>query len=214
MRTVPDQISGRLEPAATVFANRGFDHTRIEDLAEATGIPRATLYYYFAGKEEILGFLLRRMLSLVADAVAAASAGPGTARDRLTGVVRAYLGVMAEHPDCHRALAADIGRAGRIPELALSVQQGFHQPVRALLAEGEADGSLRRCDDPETTASAVYGAVLLAGLHFLVADNCLDPDRVAPQVSDLLLAGLAAPIPIGPVSVADPSDARRATPAC
>jgi AcrR family transcriptional regulator len=190
MRAIPDSISGRLEPAASVFAERGFDHTRIEDLAEATGIPRATLYYYFSGKEEILAFLLRRMLSLISEAVAAAAAGPGNARERLAGVVRAYLQVMADHPACNRALAADIGRAARMPDLAASVQHGFHEPVRRLLADGEQDGSLRPCADPETAASAIYGAVLLGGLHYLVADNCVDVERVAPSVCGLILAGL------------------------
>lgn len=199
MRAIPESISGRLEPAATVFADRGFDHTRIEDLAEATGIPRATIYYYFSGKEEILAYLLGRMLTLVAEAVAAAAAAPGTAAERLTGVLRAYLQVMADHPDCNRALAADTGRAARMPELAATIREGFHEPVRALLAAGEADGSLRRCEDPETAASAIYGAVLMAGLHYLLADNRLDVDRVTPSVAGLILSGL---------------DASRAVPAC
>ena len=62
MRAIPEGITERLEAAAQVFADHGFDQTRIEDLAEATGIPRATLYYHFAGKEDILAWLLRRML--------------------------------------------------------------------------------------------------------------------------------------------------------
>ena len=75
MREVPEGIVERLDGAASVFADRGFDQTRIEDLAEATGIPRATLYYYFAGKEDILAWLLRRMLAEMAEAVATARAG-------------------------------------------------------------------------------------------------------------------------------------------
>src|SRR3977135_2591763 len=98
MRAVPEGITERLEASARVFADHGFDQTRIEDLAEATGIPRATLYYYFAGKEDILAWLLRRMLDDMAEAVAAAIAGPGTARQRMEAVVRAKIDVMARHP--------------------------------------------------------------------------------------------------------------------
>ncbi|MGH8999594.1 MAG: TetR/AcrR family transcriptional regulator [Acidimicrobiia bacterium] len=190
MRTVPESICGRLEPAAAVFAGRGFDDTRMEDLAEATGVPRATLYYYFAGKEEILGWLLGRTLDEVASAVALATGGDGTARERLEGAVLAMLGVMATHPESCRALAADSGRVSRMPELADAIQSGFHHPVRRLLAEGESDGSLRSVTDPETCASAVYGAVLMSGLHYLVVDNRMDPDRVGPQLTMLLFSGL------------------------
>ncbi|HEY4409216.1 MAG TPA: TetR/AcrR family transcriptional regulator [Acidimicrobiia bacterium] len=194
MRAVPDGIAERLEAAAVVFADHGFDQTRIEQLAEATGIPRATLYYYFAGKEDILAWLLRRMLAEMSGAVAAAAGGPGTARDRLEAVLRAKVGVQARHPATCRALMADLGRAGRIPEIAAAIQEAFHQPVRRLLAEGEADGSLRPVGDPETTASAVYGAVTMAGAHYLVADNRLDPERVAAEVTTFVLGGLGASV--------------------
>ena len=192
MRGVPDGIAERLDGAAQVFADHGFDQTRIEQLAEATGIPRATLYYYFAGKEDILAWLLRRMLAEMAEAVAVAAAGPGTARDRLEAVLRAKVEVQARHPATCRALMADLGRAGRIPEIAAAIQEAFHQPVRRLLAAGETDGSLRPVGDPETTASAVYGAITMAGAHYLVADNRLDPERVATEVTTFILAGLGA----------------------
>jgi TetR/AcrR family transcriptional regulator len=190
MRVVPEGIAERLEAAAQVFADHGFDQTRIEDLAEATGIPRATLYYYFAGKEDILGWLLRRMLADVTGAVGVAVSGEGTAHDRLVAVVRAKLEVMARHPATCRALIADLGRAGRIPDISSAIQAAFHHPVRRLLAEGEADGTLRPVGDPETTASAVYGAITTAANHYLVADNRLDTDRVATEVTAFLLTGL------------------------
>jgi TetR/AcrR family transcriptional regulator len=194
MRVVPEGIAERLDAAARVFADHGFDQTRIEDVAEATGVPRATLYYYFAGKEDILAWLLRLMLEEVGAAVADAAGGPGTARDRMEAVVRAKIDVMARHPATCRALMADLGRAGRIPEIAAAIQEAFHQPVRRLLAEGEADGSLRPVGDPETTASAVYGAVTTAAAHYLVVDNRLDTERVAAEVTTFLLSGLAAPL--------------------
>ena len=190
MRAIPDSIAESLERAAAVFADRGFDQTRIEDLAEATGVPRATLYYYFAGKEDILAWLLRRMLMAHAEAVARAAAGPGSARERLEAVVLARLEVSARHPDACRALWADFGRAGRIPDLAAAVRAGWHTPVRRLLADGEADGSLRPVGDPETTAAAIYGAVTIAAAHYLFADNRLDPQRVAAELFPLLFKGL------------------------
>ena len=194
MRVVPVGIAERLEAAARVFADHGFDQTRIEDLAEATGIPRATLYYHFAGKEDILAWLLRRMLAEMAEAVATAAARPGTARHRMEAVIRAKIDVMARHPATCRALMADLGRAGRIPEIAAAIQAAFHHPVRRLLAEGEADGTLRPVGDPETAASAVYGAVTSAAAHYLVADNRVDTDRVAAEVTTFVLGGLGAPL--------------------
>jgi TetR/AcrR family transcriptional regulator len=190
MRQVPGWVAERLEAAAAVFADRGFEATRVEDLAEATGVPRATLYYYFAGKEDLLAWLLRQTLAAEAEAVTEVASGPGDARSRLEQVVRAQLGVMAANPATCRALLAESGRVGRIPEIAAAVETGFYAPLRRLLDEGAADGSLRPVEDAETVVAAIYGALTIAGLHYLLADKCLDTERVTAQVCALVLGGL------------------------
>jgi TetR/AcrR family transcriptional regulator len=198
MRPVPDSIAERLIGAATVFAERGFEGTRIDDVAEATGVPRATLYYYFAGKEDLLAWLLKSMLDVVAVAVAEVTEGPGDARSRLEAVVRTQLEIMAAHPSACLALVANFGRAGRIPEISMTVHAGFHQAIQRLLEEGAADGSLRAVEDPMTLASSIYGAVIMPGLHCLVVDGRLDPGPLATQVCALVISGLepaAAPTP-------------------
>src|SRR5690349_7946327 len=116
MRQVPDAMAERLVAAATEFADRGFEATRIEDLAAVTGIPKATLYYYFDGKEDVLGFLLRRMLERADAAVSAAVAGPGSAAQRIAAVIDAQLGVMAEEPAVCKLLILNLGRVGAIPD--------------------------------------------------------------------------------------------------
>jgi AcrR family transcriptional regulator len=190
MRQVPGWVAERLEAAAAVFADRGFEATRVEDLAEATGVPRATLYYYFAGKEDLLAWLLRRALTVEAEAVTEAASGPGDARSRLERVVRARLGIMAANPSTCRALMTESGRVGRIPEISAAIERGFYAPLRRLLAEGAGDGSLRPVEDAETVVAALYGAVTFAGLHYLLADNRLDAERVAAEVCTLVLCGL------------------------
>ena len=50
MRRIPRQIADRLPAAADLFAEKGLNDSKIEDVAAATGVPKATLYYYFAGK--------------------------------------------------------------------------------------------------------------------------------------------------------------------
>lgn len=42
MREVPAQIAERLPAAAALFAERGLNDTKIEDVAAATGIAKAT----------------------------------------------------------------------------------------------------------------------------------------------------------------------------
>lgn len=191
MRRVPAQIAGKLPAAAELFAGRGLDNTKIEDVAAATGVAKATLYYYFAGKEEILGFLLQDMLTQIADQVAIAVQTPGaTAAERMRAVVHAQLSVMSEQPAVCRALVGDLGRAGRIPDIAAAMRGAYHEPVEALLAEGAEDGSLAPQVHLPAAAAALFGAVTITGLLYLVADHPLDPDAATDAVLAVVMAGL------------------------
>jgi AcrR family transcriptional regulator len=190
VRAVPISIAQRLTPAAELFADRGLDQTKIEDVADATGVPKATLYYYFSGKEDLLAFLLRDTLAAMADAVAIAADGDGDGRHRLRCVLTAQLEVMAEQPAVCRALIADLGRAGRIPDIAQALADAFYRPVERLLREGAEEGSLRAVDNPTAAAVAIFGAVTMSGLSHLVLGATVPVAEVVGQLMELLLGGL------------------------
>lgn len=192
MRQVPASITSRLHLAAGRIADEGLEHTRVDDIAELAGIPRATLYYHFAGKEEILAHLLTDVVSAVARAVHTAAEGPGSARQRLSRVVEAQLAVMAENPSTCRALLAEFGRVERIPALASAIEEAYYAPVRRLLHEGARDGSLRQVDS-DVGSRFVLGAVTVNGLARIVRDDAVDPRKLAREVMALLLGGLAGP---------------------
>lgn len=189
MRTLPSTIAAKLTAAAELFAERGVDETKMEDVAQATGVPKATLYYYFAGKEELLAHLLADALQAISDAVHVALDGPGVAADRLRGVVAAQVDVMNDHPAVCRALLSELGRAGRIPEIAEAIADAYYRPVARVLAEGAADGSLRPVDDHDDALMAVFGAVTIMGLHHLVRGERI-PAAAVERVTDLLMRGL------------------------
>ena len=190
MREVTDNIAAALPQAATVFATRGLDGTRMEDIVEATGIPRPTLYYHFTSKEEILAWLLERLLRDLSVEIGHILDRDEPARPRLHDAVRAYLELFAEHRDLCTVLLIDLGRITRIPHLADAIWAAFHEPVRKLLHAGEHDGSLRGVDD-EMTASAIFGAVTMIGLHHVVVGQPVDPPALASQLDDMILRGLA-----------------------
>lgn len=62
-----DQV---LNAAAELFVTRGFAATSTREIAERVGIRQASLYYHFAGKDEILAELLQRSVRPTVDKVA------------------------------------------------------------------------------------------------------------------------------------------------
>ena len=193
---MPAKLAAKLYGAAELIAERGIDDAKIDEIAEATEIPVATLYYYFRGKEEILAFLLGDLLDTIAGAVGAAIAQPGRAVDRLQRAVEAQVRVMLENPDLCRALTGDLGRASRLPELATALYGAFYRPLEELLRVGVDDKSLRSVAEPDKVALSIFGAITVIGLSGAVAPPTQTGefiDKSARAVCDLLIDGLRAP---------------------
>lgn len=49
-----------LDAAAALFAQKGFDHTSTNEIMEAVGIAKGTLYYHFKSKEAIMDAIIER----------------------------------------------------------------------------------------------------------------------------------------------------------
>jgi len=189
VRPLPDDLAERIDLAAQVFADNGLDATRIEHLAKATGIPRATLYYYFPGKEHILTHLLSRTLRQMTAKLSAAAAEPGTGRERLTRLVREHLVFIGGHGPTYRSLFAELGRAASLVDIAAGVDLAIMSPIREALRDGQRDGSLR-VDDIGAATSIVYGAVLITGMqHLLIGSDRQLEDR-ATALIDVILSGI------------------------
>ena len=176
VRTLPSGLAERLALAADLFAEHGLEATRVDEVARITGIPRATLYYYFPGKEHILAHLLSSTLDDMAERIESAAAVPGPGRERLERVLREHLAFTASHGATYRLLFTELGRAASLVDIARGVDRAIRAPLRAVLQAGVDDGSLHVLD-VHAAASVVHGAVLVSGLEQLLAPSDRTTDR-------------------------------------
>src|SRR3546814_5555430 len=85
--------------AASVFAAHEGDGTSFTEVSELSGVPRATLDYYFARKDDTLAFVLQSLVDDIARRVADALASGDAPIHRLRAVLAAQLEVLGANPD-------------------------------------------------------------------------------------------------------------------
>ena len=191
MRELPAGMRVKVLAAAELFADYGLDATKMEDIAAATGVPKATLYYYFDGKEDILTFLFSEILDEVARATDEALRAEGTGAERLRAAVVAHLRIFEEYPAASRTLQFDLGRAARIPLINERIEAAYRRPIRSLLEQGAADGSFRPIDHPGLIAVAILGAVTTVGINAISLGHKRSLEEIADDVIGFVLQGVS-----------------------
>jgi AcrR family transcriptional regulator len=87
-RSGADTRAAVLQIALTLFTSKGYEATSMREIAEALGIKKASLYYHFAGKEEILRSLFEQRSSEAEQLLAWIDAQPQSPELVRTAVLR------------------------------------------------------------------------------------------------------------------------------
>ncbi len=94
-----------LGAAARVFAQQGFDGTSMRDLAKASEMSLAGMYYYVRGKEDLLFQIQKGCFEAVTRGAQDALAGVHGTEARLAAFVRHHVGFFAAHMPEMKVLA-------------------------------------------------------------------------------------------------------------
>jgi AcrR family transcriptional regulator len=185
-RSVPDEIAAKLLAGADRLSV-GFGDARMDDIAEASGIPRATLYYYFPGRQNVLTFLLDAMLAEYRDTVVADA--EGSARGRLTSLFDRLIEHFLRHPGVAAILVSNLGELGKLSELATSTYDPLVDRIDPILRAGIEDGELREVDVART-ATALSTLAHVSITRELMAGDIADGHELSTWLVDLVWDGL------------------------
>ena len=118
-----------VEAAGRLFGERGYDATRLDDIAGAAGVTKPVVYRHFDDKQALYLELLARHrddLSGFAGAIPAS----GTVEERLRAVLEVWLAYVEAHAYQWKMLFRDSGGGPEIGAFRLEV----HARARAVLA--------------------------------------------------------------------------------
>lgn len=197
-RRPDDRTQELLEAALQVFARNGYRSTRLDDVAEAAGVTKGTIYHYFDTKEELLLRVIEHYEQLAfgrADDALRDKTLPASTRIRL--VVRK---VFTPRNQSSRDLVALLvrGIAHEVPHVHERWLRDGPARLWALLGrlvdEGKKRGEFRPDADGETAARLLVSGLILQLMWQQHGDAvpavAIDTDRLIDSSTELFLAGL------------------------
>ncbi|HET9144424.1 TetR/AcrR family transcriptional regulator [Actinophytocola sp.] len=180
-------MDATLDAAAQLVAEQGLRAVTMSQIAERTGIGRATLYKYFPDVDAILHAWHERQIEAHLEQLAAIRDRPGEPGERLAAVLEAYALIQHQRTHRHRhephggELAALLHRG----EHLAPAQQRLRTMVRQLLTEAAAAGEVR--------ADMAVEELVGYCLHALEAAGGLRSAAAVRRLVGLTLAGLRPP---------------------
>lgn len=185
-----DQREMILNQAAALFARRGYPATSMNEVAEACGLSKPTLYHYFKDKYHLLVDITEGHVSRLQALVEEVQAQNLPPEARLRTLIQRFVQEYAEAQHAHRVLTEDVK----------FLQPEDHERVlnkeRAVVAAfAGALGEMR----PDTEAAGLTKALtmLLFGMinwmfTWIKTDGLFSYDDMAPVVCDLFFGGVGA----------------------
>ena len=120
-----------IEVGRAVFAEKGYEATAVEEIAERAKVSKPIVYEHFGGKEGLYAVVVDREMKRVVELISEAI-DDGAPRERLEKAALAFLTYVKEQPDGFAVLSRDApvtqaagGMSGLLNEVADRVGQVF-----------------------------------------------------------------------------------------
>jgi len=189
MSTKGERTKGKItRAAAALFRRQGFASTSVNDVLQAAGVKKGSLYFHFPGKDDLALEVLRQAEAGFMDFLDAALTGP-TPADRLDNFFRRALEIHRGSGFVGGCLFGNtaLEASDRNPRYACRVAEVFDRwtaKIEAVISDAQVDGQIRR-DLPavvlaQFVVSSVEGGIMLARLkkEEKPLSRCLDSLRV------------------------------------
>lgn len=189
-----------LAAAVQVFAQKGFDGARTDEIAAEAGVNKAMIYYYFKSKENLytvivetvfgkVYLILSRHLSLV---------DVNTPEQGILSFIDSYVDFIYAHRIFVKVMLWDLARGGTIvARVAGKVMRDKTEQVRGIFEQAAREGYIRPVD-PKHLLVSIIGMVLFfffaePVVRVIWGEEPLTPEHIAErkqEVSNLIIHGI------------------------
>ncbi|HLY61776.1 MAG TPA: TetR/AcrR family transcriptional regulator [Terriglobia bacterium] len=155
-----------LEAARRVFAERGFHEATVDDIAEAAGVAKGTVYLYYHSKRDIYWAALKHGIAALLEELEKEMAGSKTMAGKIHAFIATKMRYFEQHRDFFKIYYSEFGNAFAHPtQVHEEFKDLYNRQARLLdpvLQEGirqKAFRNIRRGATAAVIADVTRGAI-------------------------------------------------------
>jgi AcrR family transcriptional regulator len=186
-----------LHEAIRLFAERGYEGTALQDVADAVKVRKQSLLYYFATKEALREAVLEELLARWKDVLPSILLAATSSKGQLDGVLDELIGFFARHPERARVLAREVlDRPRMVAQLVRRHITPWIDVVGDYIRRGQAAGRVHLDVDVEAYIMHV-SLLLISSIASQQALGLINGERSLRELKRICRSSLflAAPAP-------------------
>jgi AcrR family transcriptional regulator len=180
-----------VEIAARVFHEKGYESTSVQEVAEAVGILKGSLYYYIDSKEDLLFEIIRNVHESARKNIDRTRELGGDPLQQIRLFVTRHLTFNAEHLVGMGVFFRDFrSLSGGHRETILAYRDEYDRFLRSLISDARAAGVVCPDIDPKFAALALLGMTNWI-YQWYKPDGPKGVSELAQTFADIAVAGIA-----------------------
>lgn len=179
-----------LAAAASLFAERGYEGTSVQEIVQRAGVTKGAMYHHFESKDDLLFEIYHRMLGMQMERLERIASSDLPIRERIRA---AAADVVVTSIDNRDDAVVFFRFAFRLPEATQAEvraeRRRYHERFRGLVEEGQRAGVFRPGVSADLATHSYFGSVHHLGTWYRPGGP-LSPRQVGEGFADLFLDGL------------------------
>jgi AcrR family transcriptional regulator len=177
--------------AVSIFRQKGYHAASMQDLADAVGLQKASLYYYVSSKEDLLISIYERVTGAFTQQLAELVARPLPPTGKLRSAIESHVIALCEQLELFTVYLHEQKFLNGKQRSRIRAEGERHaELLEAILREGIGTGEFRNCD-VTMTAHAIIGMCNWL-YQWYSSEGKLTPSEIAAIFGDLVIGGVKA----------------------
>jgi len=182
-----------VKTATDLFARKGYHETTVDEIAQALGIAKGTIYNHFQNKEDLYQVSIQEGINLFKKELHLAVEEASSTRDKISNIIKRQL-IFYER---EKALVLLFLTEFCSPDqqkgsfFATKLLSSCLEIISDVIADGIKDGTFRKVDIQIATSS-LFGMVTLNALHYITQFQKIPVEDVCKGIEEIFFKGIAS----------------------
>ena len=186
-QTVPQRL---LNVARTLFAEKGFEGTSVQDVVVAAGVTKGAMYHYFSSKDDLLYEIYGRVLRMQMERLEKFVSQEGSVEERLHAAAADVVATTIENLDSTTIFFRSLHQLSEEKQKEIrGERRRYHETFRAMVVEGQQSGVFREDVSADLCVDFFFGSVHHLPMWWKPRGR-LSGQEVGRSFADLFIAGL------------------------